>query len=309
MKLRMEPPDVFFMHIPKTAGSSIRNVLAGAYRKAHVCRLGRYHLYRRSLGDIRRYHCFWGHFGPGMYELIGNPGLRCITMLRDPVEQAISYIYFTQMELVRFPERFTEDYMKRMASIAGGDLETCLQSPEIIDKISNSQCRFLGIERDYSVYFKEGCLGAANSPPKGPFKDRALTNDTDMQQIYERAKQWLDRMAVVGVTEHFEESVRLICSFLGVPTPERMPRDNIGPKKRIIGLDTYRSRTHNDIVKQIESLTEYDQKLYTYATKLFDRKRLHCRDLPQTLSIAPRLRKIIRNKTLRHRFSFEKAAL
>jgi hypothetical protein len=291
-EIRFEPPPLYFMHIPKTAGLSLSALLRSAYRGRDVISLVLPKTFQQvSLADLKRYRCYLCHFGPGLFELVGRPNLPCITMLREPLERAVSAILYEQQSIKRNSPHLTPAYLELMQSHADADLCQWLEVKELRDFISNSQTRHLGILYDYRPYLKDGAIGSSGQLLQGPLRAEALTESQDMVRIAAMARQRLESMAVVGLTERFSESVELICDVIGIRPPARLPAKNIGPRKTSVKMHSYRATTPPDVIERIEAATAYDHELYAHACELFEQQLARYRARPRrTYSIAPRLR-------------------
>jgi uncharacterized protein Yka (UPF0111/DUF47 family) len=88
-----------FLHLPKTAGMTLRGILERVYAEFGVefltNRGGELRAFaRRPLAERRRVALLAGHIPWGAQAAI--PGARAITVLRDPVERVISFYHFTR---------------------------------------------------------------------------------------------------------------------------------------------------------------------------------------------------------------------
>lgn len=281
--LRWEPPPVYLMHIPKTGGISLSQIIIKAYRQHDVFMARPLHdLAKITLAELQGYRCYISHFGVSFFALLNRPGLACLTMLRDPVEQSISYIYFQQKQLLNEPWLFKPDELERMLPFAHADLHTCLENPDFARYARNPQALNLGRIRDLRPLLK-GEMAAHSIPD----------NDSipDMSGVLEQACHRLDTVAVVGLTERFAESAELVCALLGIPTPAQAPQRNIGPRKTSVDLHGYRASTPPELIERVEDLTRYDRELYAYACDLFEQQWARHKAAPRrSYSIAPRLR-------------------
>lgn len=91
---------LIFVHIQKTAGSTVRWIIKRRYPQGAVLELGRTqdHLpleQFRLLPQARRdaFDCLIGHIPFGLHELLSRPA-DYITFLRDPLERAVSQFYY-----------------------------------------------------------------------------------------------------------------------------------------------------------------------------------------------------------------------
>ena len=201
-KARSKEPLLVFVHIQKTAGKTLRQILYRQYTRGRT-RLVRNYFVAPDISlnvvkglaaeppeDLRVIH---GHilFWP---DVEWPEGTRFLTILRDPVERVISHYYWNRARSSRFRKT----------------LEDALIEGSIPD---NLQTRVL----------------AAQMPAFGE-----TTNE-----MLEEALRSLKRLTVVGLTERFDESFVLATRSLGWRrmlyrkenvTPDRKPQDEISSK-------------------------------------------------------------------------------
>lgn len=107
------------VHIPKTAGTSFREILARRfgerllldYTDRPLAPGSRWRRLRQSMlapeearGIEARYDCVHGHFVAGKYDAVDKP-VRHVTWLRDPVQRTIShYRYWKRVPDLRNPD-------------------------------------------------------------------------------------------------------------------------------------------------------------------------------------------------------------
>jgi len=142
-QLLFEPPPVYFMHVPKTGGTSLGRWLRDHYGRRDYFDLSLTRLNRYTPTDLRQFRCLhsW-HHGQSMFDLIGRTDLLTATMLRDPIERAVSK--FHQRALLDNPRDWAEDYLQRMRPILHSELQECLEHELVIKIISNDQTKVLG---------------------------------------------------------------------------------------------------------------------------------------------------------------------
>ena len=221
----------FFVHIPKTAGSTLRHILDAQYGKSNVILF--YNQRSQSLLDnlgpyvaARPHRAMIGHFPYGLHERItGNS--RYITFLRDPVALVAS----TYDEILKAHGR--EDYMRDV-------VENRLPLEEAIARYRYD---FLNIQSTYlSQHFPDG--------------DRPETAE-DANAIKSLLGSGFD---FVGLVERFDESVLMLGRILGW-RPFLYRRQNVsGP----------RAPMSAPLRAAIDGLTACDRALYDWAAARFD---------------------------------------
>ena len=295
MSIRFESSPVYFMHLHKTGGTALGRWLRTGYGRGYVD-LRAEQLDRLALADLPRFRCFhsW-HLGRGLYELIGRSDLPCVTMLREPIERAVSAVRHHQRTGQDHPERISPAHLAQMQPWLMADIEECIRAGVADAPIQNAQTRVLGNRRDYAHLFwgaaqpnARTLLFAAYPVLNYPWLDQQTPED-DAGNL-QRAQTWLAKMAVVGLTERYAESLLLIGDLLGIPVPAEPPRANINPQRSDPAM-RYQDQLAPAVIARLEELNHYDLELYTHATELFEQQWARYRAKPQrTYSIAAHVR-------------------
>ena len=223
-----------FIHIPKTAGMSLRETLL-ANRAPHPSHrilhpIDDYRAlaampaeYRRALGLIE------GHQYFGAHELVEQP-CHYLTMLRDPLERILSYYSFVRS--------WEPHHLHRTINDGALTLLDCLRGKLTVE-LDNFQVRSLTSLRRIHIPFG----GVTRS-------------------MLDEAKAHLDTFAAVGLTDRFAESVDHFCSVFGWP---RSPITTINVSPRRV--------RHQDLddstLDAIRASNDLDQELYEHARLLF----------------------------------------
>jgi carbon monoxide dehydrogenase subunit G len=197
-----QAPLLVFVHIRKTAGKTLRQILYRAYGRGHTRLVRNYFVAPETslnvvkslaaerppeLGAVHGHILFWP-------EIEWPEGTQFLTILRDPIERTISHYFWLRARSPRFRKT----------------LEQAVTDGSIHD---NLQTRVL----------------AASMPPFGETTD-------DMLDV---ALKSLKRLTVLGLTERFDESLVLATRTLGWRrmlyrrenvTPDRKPQEEISPK-------------------------------------------------------------------------------
>ncbi|WP_160118398.1 sulfotransferase family 2 domain-containing protein [Bacillus sp. V59.32b] len=99
---------LIFSHIPKTAGTTIRQIIDNQYDKRNIIRFPQ--LDKLSEEEVERAEVLYGHCRFGVHRRFNKP-FSYLTMLRDPVERIISTYYFA----LRSPNNRMHEKVKTMS--------------------------------------------------------------------------------------------------------------------------------------------------------------------------------------------------
>jgi hypothetical protein len=251
-------PKVFqFLHIPKTAGTSLNHMLAARFRPGQVCPV---HLWSQLLElpreKLDEYRLFHGHFYHYLRDYLQRP-LVTFTFLRDPFERSLSHYE----HVLRDPAHYFHAKAK-----AQGSLRAFLADPETRPMIANFQTRALALDLDPRAI--------RSTLPAGVPVERALESvlppESENQRLLELASARLREMAFVGIVKYFDESVRRLFAQLGWELPKAVPTMNVSSNK------TDRTRLSSDDRLALEKSLTLDIELYARATRFFnERHGLH----------------------------------
>lgn len=233
----MHDETAIFLHIPKTAGTTLHRIIDRQYPRRARHWITRHHAGIQAFKELplaRRAELLMvrGHIPYGLHEYLPRPA-KYFTILREPVERVISYYYFVQSE----PEHYLYDYV----CTPGMTIRRYLED-RVSLQTDNMQMRLLSGIWTAVEYGK--C-------------DRAMLD---------LAKQNLaERFAVVGLTERFDETLLLLQRALGWRdvfyhrhnVTQGRPRQKALPQET---LDVIAAHNHLDL------------ELYAFARELFKKQ-------------------------------------
>ncbi|MCF8350599.1 MAG: sulfotransferase family protein [Bacteroidales bacterium] len=228
-----EKAGLFFLHIPKTAGTTLWKTLSKHFpfrsqlpdRFSIIASGGYPHFHyplEQSEGTIKYCRFLFGHYPFVFKKLLGN-NTKVITFLRDPVKRVVSQMYHLKTREREYRNwSYGNLYEKR------------------IRKSSNLQVRYL-------------CLDAITNKLRPD-----LLGEVGEEEL-ERASNNLRDSFFVGITEQFGQSISLLEAKLGI-TLGKIKKRNISKKKPDISPD---------LLQKIESDNQLDRKLYEFGYSLF----------------------------------------
>jgi hypothetical protein len=231
-------PRLLFLHIPKTAGVSIRHLLLGLYPGPTTFIRGapeHREFFLKSREERETYRVVGGHFRFGLHLLFDTPS-RYLTFLRDPVERVISHFAYVQRE-AQHPQhaRVTASNMSLEQWVRNGSDGGCSD---------NLQIRNLTTRSETEVPFK----------------------GTTRQMLDEAKRVLSERIDFLGITERYEGSIRFFGERLGWPQPAVIERLNVSPNRPAAADIATSTRAaildHNAL----------DIELYGFAVGLFERR-------------------------------------
>jgi hypothetical protein len=228
------PRCIIFLHIPKSGGVTLRRAL-NAKHGSDLLSVGTLYEERETpletlaevpLSTRRGARVVVGHLSYGAHEYIPQP-CEYITFLREPVARVVSYYHY----LLDHPKHWFHDELVR----SGMGLEEFIRSS-----------RDPGAENDQTRRIS----GRGSSELRAGRREVAALDE---------AKRNLERFALVGLTERFDESFILLRRRLGWKLPLYLT-SNVSPRPN--------PATEN-AVALIRERNELDLELYEFARELF----------------------------------------
>ena len=225
----IQPKPAVFMHIQKTAGTSLISMVRQIYGKGEVTSHGQF--LSLSISELDRHKFVSGHFGFAVVDALQKERFS-FTFLREPRVRILSQYYYMRTmvgsayEIHKMAQRMSLDCFLE-AAISG--------DPVIATHLFNQQ----------TFQLAHGWICSGVEAPKKLDRD-----DTIMLAL-----ENLRSLNYVGLVETFDADCLHIFKALGVPEV-RLEHRNKGP--RCIRLSEISSRTRD----QLNALTEFDDILY-----------------------------------------------
>jgi len=226
-----------FDHIPKTGGSAFKTVLEQIFGVENISPAvsGRSELWAEQ--KYADYPVITGHFHSPIPMGGAHRERARITILRDPIDRAISEYYYYRYDVQRVE-------WNKLAVLA----------------------------KDYDLYGYIKILEANRDAAISNCYSRRFASQLSRQlwsedKILRLAKAALDRYDFVGLQEQFVDSVDMFCCKFGLPPVPDIPRVNAtSSRQRLQEID---SKTHKHLVR----MNRLDTELYNYALQRFQEEK------------------------------------
>src|SRR5437763_11491180 len=226
----MDREALIFLHIPKTAGTTLNRIIEWQYSPFEIFTMDPYRIRAtperlKTLpeGRRRRLRVLRGHMFYGLHQCLPQ-GATYMTMLRDPVARVMSAYYF----ILRRPLNPLHRKVKKERL----SIEDCIR---LFPQRHNLQCRLIA-----------------------GVKDASSTGDG---RLLDMAKEHLAKsFSVVGICERFEESLMLIAKTFGWEVPFYENRK----------VSKNRSRVDQKAIDMIREHDRLDLELYEFGKGLFE---------------------------------------
>ena len=251
-----------FLHLHKTGGLTLHDVLERNFAADRVCPVKDDHLHLYSVEELGQFDFFSGHFDYGALRLLPRRPLRTMSVFRNPQDRLISFYRFhsghdlgnrhgvnafVQMANAMTVEEFFED-------------ERIRNAPEVFNH--------------YLVAFGLSYHQALRAKP--------LRASRVTPQLLERAVARVRGLDAIGITERFDDSVALACHRFGFPVPQTVKTkndtDTLATKMK--GEPPPRVVVTPRLTAALEELIRFDQEIYAVALTEFERR---LRELPARL--------------------------
>jgi Sulfotransferase family len=232
MKPDNSPIDIF-LHIPKTAGTTLVRILHRQYAKpGYVSIKAGTSFENAKLQVVReeeRFRLVYGHVPFGIHDALNRP-VRYFTLVRDPVERVLSHYYFARSRQAhRLYSQITEKRMTLRDYVMSG----------ITGELANGQTALLA--------------GEELDDPSG-----------DLSLLERAQANIMSHFAAVGVTEDFDRTIVLFKLTLGWRKTLAYESVNVAAgRPNAASVD-------EETLDLIQSQNRLDEALYRFVRDRFD---------------------------------------
>jgi hypothetical protein len=235
---------LYYIHIPKTAGSSLRSFLKASIYGDKMCEVYSpiRHLnkaeYRKS---VKKFEVFYGHFSCGFHRVLKDKTPSYVTVLRDPVARVVSLYHHNKLVL----GSHCYDVINRENLSLCDFVESCLTH-----ETNNHMVRILS-EYGLLARHKYNILN---------FYSRVVNHKNNFQvkfrRLLRKALRNIDRhFLYVGTTERINDVAAFVADFHGIKLDNTsVPFENVSTVREVT-LD-------RSTRMAIENKNELDLELY-----------------------------------------------
>lgn len=254
MKRQCEAP-WYFLHIPKTAGTTFRVLLENHFHMDEICPAYEFFQIKPYTDEqLSGFRLFRGHMGFNLVNYLPQKP-QALVMLRDPMERAVSHFEYIKRDPGHPKHRIIQEQSM--------GLKEYLLDPVLSAEVTNAQVRPLAHLASRSVLQKL----LNNSDSQDDFA-RAWRHRDGMlpanDELLDVALQRLESMTFVGLAEQLDHGMELAAWLLGATPQQQQQSLNINHRRT--RLEELPAETL-DILRQVTAL---DARLYERGRELFE---------------------------------------
>ncbi len=248
-----QKPATYFVHVPKTAGTSFIVILDRFFAAKEIYP----HQLWREIKEINKqknnsYLLFRGHLGGGGLDVLTERPIDFLTILRNPVDLAHS----TYEYVLREKNTKVHGLVKKQNMSFDEFLSHTTTQP----LIKNRMVRNISFDFKKDPAAQEVFLSAETIEYLQEIMQATQTHISDEKRL-QRAIRFIQKSRWFGLLERFDESMQLLCFEMGWPP--------IGPTQKL-NTFTQKQVLSESLQKKLQSINQQDIKLYGEAEFLFE---------------------------------------
>ncbi|WP_429447249.1 sulfotransferase domain-containing protein [Paraburkholderia sp. WC7.3g] len=257
--LTRDDPVTVFLHIQKTGGTSLQNMITDAFSDQPVYREHADTLYLRSAAELAQYRLFLGHFNYDSISYIPKSRISVVTFLRDPKQRLVS--------LYRFWRAHESDHPSFHEKMA---LANQLGMEEF--------CRTISSWREYETWnhIAWAVMGERGWMHWTTRMEAAEADQADkvsiLQEFRHAARERLNEFSFIGMQDDFARSTAMLADIL--KRPDLNPRHDHAVNQ-LIGTELFFKKCLPEVSstpgldRAIAELTQLDSIIYDEARQIY----------------------------------------
>ena len=258
-------PTWVFMHIQKTAGTSLQSMLRDAFHEQSMFSITDDRLYMHAPADLSTYTVFAGHFNHDSLRYIPRRSLSLFTFVRDPKSRLLSLYYHWRSHEPTHPRYARGPSWANELSVL--EFFGCRDVVDMFGFWNHMTWAIMGERqwREWRVLLE------------GVTPERAT--EILGSHIRPAVRRRLTEFVFVGLQEEFNRSVHLLFRCLNRPQPP-LRESNITER---LGSDGEHFKSHvpkepitAEIDRALEDLVQIDKVVYEEAQALFTERWAEC---------------------------------
>jgi hypothetical protein len=245
-----------FIHLPKTAGTTLRYMIEPHFSESDICPLN-------NRGELEGVNCKYfdqfpyirGHLPYELMEKMVTGKRSWITMLRNPIERYLSQFYFQQAKPDTIPVLYTQATEDDIQTFCNLTLDDFVNTPSFKFHLQSRDVQARWLATTINVDSPDEWIHAFNE---------SLTRETDIN--IDLGIQRLDGFDLIGLTERFQDSVFMLSYFFAWPPV--ISADQLNATAEKPRLDNI----SQDVVDRIAELNTSDLLIYEHAKQVFEKR-------------------------------------
>jgi len=249
---RFERAVACFIHVEKTAGTTLHRVLEGYFPADRLTPAHTSDLMGMTIDEIGRYDAISGHFDYRASQMIPASRVIRLSMFRDPVRRLISFYRFHRAHP---REARADNEFVALAHALPPD--RFFEQPALLSsaRTNNAYLRTFGTSHD--------------EDPSAAMDDGALAAAVDL------ARERIRGLDALGVSERMVDSIGMVCRALERPRPTQV--DWLHRTDELFRENPTFARVEpvpitQQVLASLEPLVRYDRLLYAAVEAEFDRR-------------------------------------